>query len=180
MPFNIESGAFVPTTNVWDDISALEQVDISSPQFKELLVRLYQNVNNIAILLNLKDTGYYPQTEFVNGQLYFPQPTLNSSTQVAPIFRQVFRLVINFGALPNSTTKSVAHNIAINNAYTFTRIYGCASDTVSFHYIPLPYSSATLANNIELSVDATNVTVKTAANFSAYTITYIVIEYLKQ
>lgn len=179
MPFENDFGAFVPTTNIWD-VSIIESVDVNSPEFKELLVRLYQNINLLSLSVNIRDAGYYSQTEFVNGQLYFPNPNLSSSTPNEPIFRQVFRLTINFGALPNTATKSVAHNLAVSDAYTFTRIYGCASDTIAFNYIPLPYSSATLADNIELSVNATDVVVTTAADWSAYTTTYIVIEYIKQ
>ena len=49
MPFSLptSNGAYVVTTNVWD-VSQLYSIDVKSPEFQELLVRLYQNVNNIA------------------------------------------------------------------------------------------------------------------------------------
>jgi hypothetical protein len=170
-------GAFIPTTNIWD-VGQLYQTDVTSPEFKELLVRLYQNVNNIAIILNLKDTGYYTTQEFVNGQSYFPNPALNSSTNTVATYRQVFRTTVNFGALPNAGTKSVAHNIPITDAFTFTRIYGTSSDVSGNTYIPLPYVDSA-GNNIELYVTSTDVTIITTSNRSNYTVTYIVIEYLK-
>lgn len=172
-------GAYVPLTYIWDT-QQLVDVDVTKPEFKELLIRLYQNLNVMANVLNVKDSGYYfTNQEFVNGQQYFPNPNNNSSTMSAPIPRQVFRVVINFGALPNATTQSVAHGITCNANTTFTRIYGCATNP-STEYIPLPYSSATSVNdNIELYVDTTNVNVKTAANYSTYTVTYIIVEYLK-
>jgi hypothetical protein len=40
MAQNVTSGIFVPTTNVWD-VSQIYEIDVTSPQFKELLVRLY-------------------------------------------------------------------------------------------------------------------------------------------
>lgn len=172
-------GAFIPTTNIWD-VSQLYSMDVNSQEFKELLVRLYQNLNNISTMVNFKDTGFYDTNEFVNGQLYFPNPALSSQTQQNPLFRQVFRLVIEFGALPNTATKSVAHNISINDAYTFTRIYATASDTTGLNYIPIPYASPVLANNIELNVDATNVNITTGSNRSNYSICYVVLEYLNQ
>jgi hypothetical protein len=46
-------------------------------------------------------------------------------------------------------------------------------------YIPLPYASPTLVNNIQLSVDATNVTITTGIDYSAYTVTYVILEYIK-
>lgn len=175
---NANFGAFISTTNVWDT-SQLYSVDIKSPEFKELLVRLYQNVNNISTILNLKDTGYYDVQEFVNGQLFFPNPALSSSTAQTPSYRQVYRLVVDFGALPNATTKSVAHGLTIGSGYSFTRIYGCATNP-STEFIPLPYSSSTANNNIELNVDTTNVNVTTSIDYSAYTKTYIILEYITQ
>jgi hypothetical protein len=177
MANQISSGLFVPTTNVWD-VQQLYDVDVTSPQFKELLVRLYQNINNISTALNLKDTGYYLDQEFVNGQLFFPNPAYNSSTPLDPGFRQVWRLVINFGQLPNTAAKSVAHGLTINAGVTFTRIYATASDTTGFNYIPIPYSSAAGASNIELNVDATNVIITTASDRTNYNICYVVLEYL--
>ena len=178
MANSAQYGSFVPTTNVWD-VQRLYDVNVNSPEFKELLVRLYQNVNNIALILNIKDTGMYNTSEFVNGQLYFSNPSNNSSTAANPILRQVYRTVVNFGALPNTGTKSVPHGIITNNAMTFTRIYGAASDTTGLNYIPLPYASPTAANNIELNADSTNVNITTGSNRSNFNVTYIILEYLK-
>ena len=171
-------GAFIPTTNIWD-VSEIFEVDVTSPEFKELLVRMYQNLNNMALSINNRDAGYYITQEFVNGQTYFPNPAFNSSTATYPALRQVFRKVINFGALPNTAAKTVAHNITVNTGTTFTRIYANASDTTGFNYIPIPYASPTLANNIELSVNATNVTITTGSNRSNFNICYVVLEYIK-
>lgn len=173
------SGAFVPTTNIWD-VGRLYEVDVQSPEFKELLVRLYQNINNIALALNIKDSGYYDLQEFVNGQLFFPA-TLTLETNN---YRQVYRTVINFGALPNTTTKSVAHNIGISTSipstYSFTRIYGAASTTSQTSFIPIPYSSvSSLTENIELQVTATDVVIITNSDYSGYETCYVILEYLK-
>ena len=176
----IFSGAFVPTTNVWD-VSQLYEIDVNSEAFKELLVRLYQNLNNISLVLNLKDTGYYLNQEFVNGQLYFPNTNLNSSTEQTSEFRQVWRLVINFGALPDFTgspTKSVPHGLTITPGVTFTRIYATASNTTGFEYIPIPYASASGTDNIQLDVDATDVTITVASVKSDFNVCYAVLEYL--
>lgn len=173
--YDTDAGLFVPTTNIWD-VAELYETDVNSDQFKELLVRLYQNVNNIALSLNIKDSAYYTLNEFVNGQLFFPSSLSSNATE--PQYRQVYRLVINFGALPNAATKSVAHGLSIGSTWTFTRIYGTATNP-STEFIPLPYASPTLNQNISLNVDATNVNVTTAINYSAYTTTYIVLEYLK-
>lgn len=178
-PSQLNPGMFVPTTDVWD-VSQIYQIEDLSPELQELLVRLYQNLNNMSLALNLKDTGYYSLQEFLNSQAFFPDPTLSSTTSAAPVYRQAFRTTVNFGALPNTGTKSVAHGIAIMGTYSFTRIYAAASDQIGMNYIPIPYASPTDTNNIELSVDATNVTITTGSDRSAFLITYVILEYIKQ
>ena len=178
---NPNVGSFLPTTSVWD-VSEIYSTDVTSPAFKELLVRLYQNLNNMAVSVNTRDAGFYSNPEFVNGQLFFPSPALNSNTSTVARQRQVFRMVINFGTLPNNATTTKAHGITVTPATSFTRIYGAATNPTSgaYSYLPLPYSSTTdVAHNIELFVDGTNVNIKTGANYSAYTISYVVLEYIK-
>ena len=182
----VPGGQFITTTQVWDS-SAIYGMDVTKPEFKELLVRMYQQLNSMAMAVNGRDAGTYTTDEFVNGQSFFPTPGLTSASSRNPAERQVHRKVINFGALPNTATKMAAHGLAIKASsvgsylgWTFTRIYGTASDTTNREFIPLPYSTGVLANNIELYVDATNVTVVTGADWSSYDTTYIVLEYLKQ
>lgn len=171
-------GAFVQTTQVWD-VAQVEDVDVNSKEFKELLIRLYQQINNISNVLNIKDTGQYQLSEFITGQLFFSNPALSSDTLQVAIDRQVIRKVINFGALPNAATKSVAHGINCTSATSFTAIYGASTDPSGLNYIPLPYASPTLINNIELKLTGTNVTIITGSNRSNFTITYIVLEYIQ-
>jgi len=173
-------GEFVPSTEIWQVIAELSSTDPKSDQFKELIVRLALIVNRINLAVNTKETGIYNNLqEFVTSNQYFANPALNSGTAQTPEFRTVYRTVINFGALPNAATKSVPHHITCTSSTTFTRIYGAATDP-STSYIPLPFVSATdVAHNIEVNVDTTNVNVITGANYSAYTTTYIVLEYLQ-
>lgn len=177
-------GLFVQTTAIWD-VDKLYSIDITKPEFKELLVRLYHNINNITLALNLKDSGYYDVQEFLNSQLFFPNPSLDAGTATTPTYRQVFRMVVNFGVLPNTATKSVAHNIAVTSTavgpFTFTRIYGCATNSTQTSFIPLPYASTSaVASNIELNADATNVNIITGSDRSAFTTCYVILEYIKQ
>ncbi len=175
MSFNLQNntGLFVPTTNVWD-IQNLEEGKDITPALKELLIRLYQNINTLSLALNLKDSGYYVQQEFLTGQVFFPDADANASG------RQSFRTVVDFGALPNNTTGSMAHGIDVFNTFIFTRMYGCASDQIAMTYLPIPYASANSAEVIELSADSTNVYITTTSDLTAYTKTYIILEYVKE
>jgi hypothetical protein len=178
MATNPPNGLFIPTVYLWD-VSSIYEVDVNSQQFKEIIVRLYQNVASINIAINQKDTGLYDDVEFVNAQKLFPKT--RGADGVDGSYRPIYRMTVNFGALPNTATKSVAHGITgIAAPWSFTRIYGTASDTTAQTYIPIPYASTTaLANNIEITVDATNVNIITAANYSAYDTTYVILEYVK-
>lgn len=179
MANSTQYGASVETNFIWD-VQQLQNVDVTSPEFKELLVRLYQNLGKMATVLNVKDTGLYQVTELVNGQLYFSNPAYNSSTAINPALRQVYRKVINYTTpLPNAGTVAIPHGITCTASTTFTRIYGTANDTTGFNYIPLPYASPTLINNIELKVDGTNVTIITGSNRTNFTITYLIVEYMQ-
>lgn len=168
-------GVFVPTTNVWDP-TELYDIEVTSEKFKELMIRLYQNLNIISSTLNLKDTGYYTSQELANGQSFSPDTNLSSTTAQTHEYRGGFRKRIVFGPLPNNATKSVAHNIETLGSYSFTRIYGTASDMNGRFYIPLPYAGA---NPIELNVDADNINVTTTNDATRFTTTSIVLEYLK-
>jgi hypothetical protein len=165
-------GLFVPTTEVWDQ-AQLVNLNINSEEFRLLFVRLYQNVANIAHVLNLKDSALYDTQEFVNGQKFF------STTPMQPqALRNDFRLVMNIGTLPIGV-KPVNHNLLITNpapppntTWTFTRIYGVASDNVGINFYPIPDTT------IAISVNATQVVINntTAINFTSC---IVVLEYLK-
>ena len=175
---NDQGGSLVSTTQLWD-VSEIFQKNVGNEDLKELLVRLYQNLNRMALALNSKSSGYYDVLEGYSGQQFFPKPGLNSAGTQYPSFRQTYRKVINFGVLPNTGTTNIAHGITVNAGTLFTRIYGVANDQTGTSYLPLPYASSTAANNIELSVDNTNVTIITGSNRSAYLRAYVVLEFLK-
>lgn len=172
----VNPGNLIQTTFVWN-AQEVQSLNIDK-DLKRLLVQLYQNLNQVTLALNAKDTGFYNEQEFLTGQQFFSVPGVNSTSQSAPDQRQVFRKVINFGALPDTTTKSVPHNISLQAGYSFTRIYGCATNPGS-SFIPLPYASTTLNENIELEVDDSDINITTGINRTSYTICYCVLEYIK-
>ena len=170
-------GSFISTTQIWD-VSQIYAVDLDNKEhLRELLVRMYINLNLMAIVLNTKDTAYYDTTEFVNGQLLFPNPNYNSQTATQPDFRQIFRKVINFGPIALVGLNQQRHGITVTPTTTFTRIYGVANNLTSGSFIPLPFVGITANENIILSVDDTYVDIFTLMDYSAYTIVYVVLEY---
>lgn len=147
-------------------------VDFTRNDLNKLIEEITLLYKRIASSVNTKEGALYNLIEGATFQQYYIQ----GNTQQ---FNPVYRKVIDFGALPNSATKSVAHGIAFASTYTMTHVYGAASDPIGLIYLPLPYASTVLNNNIELYVDATNVNITTATNDSAYTRCSVVLEYTK-
>lgn len=177
MANNVQNwGLFIQTT--YDlDVSRIQEINVNSQEFKELLVRLYQSVNDISLALNLKDSGYYLTTEFVTGKLLF-DPN-NDFTKLRPIPR----VTVNFGALPAAGTKSVAHGIAgINTEFKAVSIITAATNPSTTTMIPVPFTDATgnPANNLQITIDATNVNITTGGtDYSAYATTYVTFEFVR-
>ncbi|NGX57249.1 MAG: hypothetical protein K940chlam3_00135 [Chlamydiae bacterium] len=154
--------SFLPTSIILPDVSDDQQHNLI----------LTEHLKKVNAAVNDKDIAQYVEQEILNGQKFF---TPNESGK----FRDAFRKVINFGALPDTTSNSIPHGITVDANTVFTRVYAVASDTVNFTYIPIPYASPTDANNIELSVDSTSITITTGNDRSAYTTTYVILEYVK-
>jgi hypothetical protein len=171
--------SYIPSTVIFD-IDELREMSVSSPEFKEILIRLYQHINTMSMSINNKASGIYDTHEYASGKLFYPPTDLTSSSNQSTDYRPGFCKVISFGALPNTASKSVVHELEVLPGWMFTKIAGVACDERNGVFIPLPYSSPTLADNIELSVDDTSVTVTTGADWSMYTRTDIILEYLKQ
>lgn len=168
-----DTGDFTQTTQEWE-LALLQDVKPDSPEFKELLIRLYRYIGEHAQKINRRTAGQYFLQEFVNGNQWF------NRTSTSPLDnRQEYQIVIDFGALPNAGTKSVPHNLAVTGTWNWTSVTATATDPVGLFGITLPYASPILVNNIELYVDGTNVNVITGSNRSNFTICEVVLRYLK-
>ncbi len=134
----------------------------------EFRYQLNDTYQRIATTVNTKEGALYVPEEKVTGGQYF-DPTDTQKNKI------VYRMVVDFGALPNAGTKSVPHNIpGWNDQFRLTREYGAATDPIALRALPLPNSGILLEN------DSTDVTVTTTTNRSAYTETTIVLEYTKE
>ena len=89
----------------------------------------------------------------------------------------IYRKVIDFGALPASTEKSVAHGIT--GLSRVCKVAGCAYKTSGGIHLPLPYAWAASGWATEISVTATNLVIKTGANLSSYNESKVILEYTK-
>ena len=144
---------------------------------EELIPTISLLYKRIANSVNGKESALYMPVESSTFQQYFTPGNPQK-------FKNVYRKVIDFGALPNAGSKSVAHGITFDSNCTMTRIYGAATDPTSvdpdFTFIPLPYADPRALNfQAALSAGRTNVRVITGVNFSNFTRCTIVLEYTK-
>jgi len=180
MAINTDRGSFLPISPIVDP-GFIQKMDVNGREFKELIVELRKAIREVITVLNKKTTGRHELTEFVTGSTYFSDPTLNSTTPRFPTPRQEFLITVNFGALPNTASKSVAHGIIFPspNTLKFVHIHATANDLTAPAALEIPYSSPVLVNNIAIDVDGTNVTITTGSDRTAFTECYVVLKYIK-
>lgn len=87
----------------------------------------------------------------------------------------IYRKVIDFGTLPNSTDKLVNHNVS--NIKTLVKLRGMATDGSAL--IPIPHSNPNdNLTAVLISANATTIHIRTNSNRSKYT-AYVIMEYTK-
>lgn len=90
--------------------------------------------------------------------------------------KPIYRKVVNFGTLPNATTKSVAHGVT--DLDTWTSIKGVAQ--VSTSAISLPYTDiGDVSRSIACAISAGNIIVDTGTLNRADYLGYFILEYTK-
>lgn len=134
---------------------------------------MYQYLGMMAQQVNSREIGMFDPTQInVNGQQYFP------NRENPQDYRGGLRRFIYYDQpLPAAGSVSIPHNIPVTATTTFTGIRGVTNIPGSSG-LPLPFASPTTANNISLEVTATDVILTVGTNRSAYTRTYIIIDFI--
>lgn len=136
----------------------------------ELFIGINKMYEDISTRLNVKDVAIYNLVEVVTGQNWFTAGN-------PQIFRLGFRTVYNIGPIAAGATSTTAHNLTGVTAFTF--INGAAITDFPDNR-PIPFASVTAVNQqIEIEVDATNITIKNGAAAPNITSAIVVLEYLK-
>lgn len=153
--------AFLPSTFIIPDPS-------DSEEFKTIMTDF---IKKMLAAINAKTIGEYQFIELQTGQTL--ADPMNPQNQ-----KSIYRTVVNFGALPNATTKEVNHMIQWSSQSRWIKIYGAANDPDTLG-IPLPFASDTSNENIKLEVTDTVVRITTDIDYSNFTDSFIVLEYFK-
>lgn len=128
-----------------------------------------------------------------NGEMYFITDTNGDGDVFQPIIysetereigvwtdgKPLYQKTIDFGALPNNTTKTVAHNIS--NLERIVEIKGAASYPTAGANIAIPYvvnQTTTIGLQTQMNINDTNITITTKDNISMYS-GYVTLQYTK-
>lgn len=150
------------------------QLPTEEGRFKEFYA---ERERKTASELNVREIGQFEKQELMSGQTWF---SVNSGPKKP---RYVFRKVIDFGALPATTTKSVAHGISLTSEGFFTKIIAVSKNPSAIageqKYIQIGFASPIDDDNIAIWCDDTDVYIQTGSDRTAWTQTYAVLEYIK-
>lgn len=140
---------------------------------RPFLVEMFKKISNA---VNIREIGWFLDEELLSGKQFVPSGSTPTGADPNQLYRSILRKVINFGALPNTTTKSVPHGISFTNQFTLIQLYGAATQPSTLA-IPIsdlaPYGTT-------ISIDPININITTTTNLNAFTVTWITLEYLQE
>jgi hypothetical protein len=90
--------------------------------------------------------------------------------------KTVYRKTVDFGALPNATSKSVTHGLT---GVRFVHLRGIAINSTTGQYFPIPFVPGSTAGIITLVADATYVTISTGTMDRSAFYAYVTLWYTK-
>ena len=146
----------------------------------------YFNNNNIIITdyhneVITSITGYKFGQVTVQNTITNPSPAASYSTDEQLTGgtwidgKPIYRKTLDCGALPNNSTKSVTHGI--NDIDWVIDIYGSANSPDNTITLPFVYSNDSYG--VQLYCDKTSLKIYASSNKTAYTKSYITLEYTK-
>ena len=90
----------------------------------------------------------------------------------------IYQKTIALGTLPNAAgTLVVNHNIT-NLLYIVKHDSWCYAPSTG-QRLPIPFASTTLANNVQININATQITITVGINRSSFTTNYVTLFYTK-
>lgn len=90
----------------------------------------------------------------------------------------IYKKTINFGALPNSTEKTVAHGITNIDKIIKIEAWAYRASPVTFTNLPYVYAGD-VGSDIGIAVSASSIAINAAANRSNFTECYVTLYYTK-
>lgn len=139
-----------------------------------------EQIKEHANAINVREIGFYLDQELLTGKSFIPGLNDISDGGSSQVFRSILRKVIVTGALPRNATKSVPHGITFDANFSLIDMWLAATDPVNFLAFSLAYWDKTGTSPITVNMDSTNINITTTGNYSAYTTSYVVVEYIQE
>lgn len=158
-----------------------EYADFPREFSEEFRTRMIQVINDMCISINSKESGWYSDESTITGEKVLPTYSKNLEGAQSVYYRTVRRKCIFTQALPNSSAKSIAHNIQFPKKSVGWRLWGCASQIDGNEelqgFLQIPYAHPTPANCIALYCDRQNIIITTGTNRTNFNFSFAVVEY---
>lgn len=140
------------------------------PDFEQFLLKVTDFSRSVAQSVNQREICAYVSQEILTGSTLF---SVIDSRAILPVYRKV----IDFGPLPNATTTSIPHGLAITDTWRFIKILVGATNPLATG--ATEYSITVPDANSTVGVTLTDVVITTSADYSAFTSTTVILEYVK-
>lgn len=141
---------------------------------------IVEQLKRITNAVNIREIGWFIDEEVLSGKAFIPGENASSTGASSQIFRQVLRKVVDFGPLPNTTTKTVPHGINFDDNFTLVDLWGAATaPPPSYQALLLPYE-AVAADGISIFINQTDIVVVTQSDRTSFTRCYVTIEYMQE
>jgi len=154
--------------------------DVAPEKWEEGQPFIVEQLKSHANAINVREIGFYLDQELLTGKAFIPGVNNIVDGGTSQQFRSILRKVIVTGALPNAGTKSVAHGIVFDANFTLIDMWLAATDPTNLKAFGLSYWDNTGTSPITLNMDATNINITTTGNYSTYTRSYVVVEYIQE
>ncbi len=153
--------------------------DVVPERWEEARPFLVEQLKKITTAVNTREIGWYLDQELLTGKAFIPGSNNILDGGTSQSFRSILRKVVDFGALPDSASKAVPHEIVVDNNFTLIQIWAAGTDPTTPQALPIPYVS-TLGLIVQLDMNSTDVIITTNSAFSRFSRCYVIIEYLQE
>jgi hypothetical protein len=150
--------------------------DVVPEKWEDARTMINEQLRKISNAINVREIGFFLDEELLSGKSFIP----GASSPDDQVFRSMLRKVIVFGALPDSSTKTIPHGITVDSNFSIIDMYLSATDPIGLTGFSLQYWDSTGTAPITVSYDSTNVIVTTTGHYSNFTTSFIILEYIQE
>lgn len=160
----------------------LPQYDVVPDKWEDARPFFVEALKRISNAVNAREIASFLDTEVLTGGQFIPGINTDP-TQTPNQYRDILRIVVDTGTLPNAGTITIPHTIGGSSGYgdifSLINLYLSATDPVGLTSFSLQYWSIT-GGDITINLTNTDIVITTISDYSSYTRSYCTIEYLQQ